>query len=357
MNMASIFRRGSDEMFGVDVSASAIKLVGLGGVKERLVLEHCAMDPLSAGCVIDGTIEKVDEAAAALQRLVKRTGAKAKKIALALPSSSVITKKIAIPAGLTPLEMEEQVDVEAKQYIPFPLEDVSLDFFDMGLSPERPGQADVLIAAARREHVQNLQDFAEAAGMVPVIVDVHSYALRLAIGRILDVQAKTTPGTLSVLYKLGAHKTSLQVLRGKDIVYERDQTVGGAQLTQKIASHYGLSAAEAESKKCVGNLGPGYEATVLAPFVATLVQELARGLQLFFNSTPYNKVNQVFLAGGGALLGGLAAAVATETQVPCSIVNPFEGMVVGAAIQRKHVLQDAPAYLGACGLALRRFFN
>ncbi len=357
MNIASIFGRGSDDLFGVDVSASGIKLVGLGGQEERLVLQHCAMEALSVGCVIDGAIEQVDEAAATLQKLVKRTGAKTKKIALALPSSSVITKKIAIPSGLTPLEMEEHVEVEAKQYIPFPLDEVSLDFFGMGASPDRQGQDDVVIAAARREHVQNLQDFAEAAGMVPVIVDIHSYALRLGIGRILDVQAKATPGTLSVLYKLGATKTSMQVLRGKDLVYERDQTIGGAQLTQKIASQYGLSAAEAESRKCLGNLGQGYETAVLAPFVATLVQELARGLQLFFNSTPYNKVNQVFLTGGGALLGGLAAAVAAETQVPCAIVNPFEGMVVGADIQRKQVLQDAPAYLGACGLALRRFFN
>ena len=149
----------------------------------------------------------------------------------------------------------------------------------------------------------------------------------------------------------------MQVLRGQDLVYERDQSVGGSQLTQKISNYYGLSLAEAESKKCQGSLAHDYEARLLIPYVDTLVQELGRALQFFFNSTQYNKVNQVLLAGGSALLPGLALAVANQVQVPCTVVNPFEGMSVGAKVDRSRVLQDAPCYLGACGLALRRLFN
>jgi len=274
-----------------------------------------------------------------------------------LPASAVITKKLTIPADLTEMDMEYQVESEAKQYIPFPIEDVSLDYYEIGPSAAIPGSVDVLIAAARRERVEALQDMLEMAGLKPVVVEVSSYATSLALGRVIDLQTKTTPGTLSVLFKLGATSTTMQVVRGQDLVYEREQSSGGAQLTQKIASYYGLSVAEAEARKCKGSLAHDYEGRILIPYVDSLVQELGRSMQFFFNSTQYNKVNQVLLAGGGALVPGLALAVAGQIQVPCTIVNPFEGMMVGSKLDRKLILQEAPAYLGACGLALRRLMK
>ncbi|MDH4483485.1 MAG: pilus assembly protein PilM [Rhodoferax sp.] len=357
IDIGAFFRKQPDNMLGIDISASGIKLVGLGGTSEKTVLEHCAIEALEAGCVVDGMIEKPDEVASALRRLVKQAGTKTKKVALALPSSAVITKKLTIPEGLPSREMEDQVEIEAKQYIPFPLEDVTLDFVEIGPSSEAFGKVEVFIAAARRERVDGIKDMLETAGLTPVVVDVSSYALQLALARVIDLQAKTTPGTLSVLFKLGASATTMQVLRGRDLVYEREQPVGGAQLTQKIASYYGLSLAEAEGKKCQGSLAHDYEIRILSPYVDGMVQELGRALQFFFNSTQYNKVNQVFLAGGTALLPGLAVAVASHVQVPCSVINPFEGMVLGSSVKRSRVLQEAPSYLGACGLALRRFFN
>ena len=357
IDLTARLRRKPDEILGIDVSASAIKLVGLGGTSARPVLEQCAKDALAQGVVVDGAIEKPDELSAALRRLVKNSGARTKNVAVALPSSAVITKKLTIPAGLPDMEMEIQVENEAAQYIPFPLEEVSLDFCDMGPSAVTPGSVDVLMAAARRERVEALQDVLESAGLKPVVVDVSSYATRLALGRVIDLQAKTAPGMLSVLFRLGATVTTMQVLRGQDLVFERDQSLGGKQLTEKISEHYGLPVAEAELKKCNGSLAHDYESRLLIPYVESLVQELVRALQFFFNSSQYNKVNQVLLAGGSALLPGLPLALSSRVQVPCVVVNPFEGMTLGASLERKRVLQEAPIYLGACGLALRRLFR
>ncbi len=357
MNIASLLRRMPEEILGIDISASAVKLVGLSGTAEKPVLEYCSKDLLPAGVVVDGSIEKSDELSVVLRRLVKQSGAKTKNVAVALPASAVITKKITIPSGLRDLDMEYQVESEARQYIPFPIEDVSLDFFELGPSAAIPGSVDVLIAAARRERVEALQDLLEVAGLKPVVVGVNSYAACMALGRVIDLQAKTTPGTLSVLFKLGATSTTMQVLRGQDLVYEREQSSGGDHLTQKIASYYGLSLSEAEARKCKGSLAHDYEGRILIPYIDGLVQELGRSLQFFFNSTQYNRVNQVFLAGGGALLPGLALSVASQIQVPCTVVNPFEGMAVGSKLDRTRVQQEAPAYLGACGLALRRLIR
>ena len=141
---------------------------------------------LEKGWIRDGNIEKLDEVADALRRLVKLSGTKTKNVAMALPPSAVITKKIVLPGGMTDQEMEMQVESEANQYIPFPLDEVSLDFCVFGPSAGSEGRIEVLIAASRREKVQDIQGLAEAAGLKPVMVDVKSYASRLAARRLIS---------------------------------------------------------------------------------------------------------------------------------------------------------------------------
>ncbi len=355
MDLKSLFKRGPEEILGIDLSSWGIKAVGLGGSAQNPVLETLASAPLAAGCIGDAGIEKMDDVANALRALLAKHRIKTKNVALALPSAAVITKKITIRADLQGLDLEDQVETEARQYIPFPLEDVRLDFCEIGPNPLRDDLADVLIAAARRERVESLQELADLADLVPVVVDVQSYALQSAMERLVNLQFQDKKDILCALFKIGASRTVLQVSRGGEIVYERDQGVGGDQLTQRIAEHYGYSPSDAEKRKQAGNLPQDYESAVLAPFVGAMVQVFERGTHLFFNSTAFNKLDQVFLAGGGALVGGLAASISSALQAPCSVVNPFEGMTLGASLRKQEGLQSAPMYLGACGLALRRF--
>ncbi|MDH5205592.1 MAG: pilus assembly protein PilM, partial [Hylemonella sp.] len=231
----------------------------------------------------------------------------------------------------------------------------SLDFCVIGPSATAEGDVDVLIAAARREKVQDIQGLAEAAGLKPVIVDVESYASRLAAARLLEGLPGAEEGAIVALFELGAMTTSMQVIRGDDVLYERDQAFGGAQLTQLIVRQYGFSLEEAESRKRSGDLPEDYESSVLRPFVESLVQEISRALQFFFTSTPHNKVDHVLLAGGAAALPGLSDAVTQQTSFPCALANPFDGMDIGSGIRLKKMTREAPSYLTACGLALRRF--
>jgi type IV pilus assembly protein PilM len=260
-----------------------------------------------------------------------------------------------LPGGLNDVELEMQVEAEANQYIPFPLDEVSLDFCVVGPSAASAGDVDVLIAAARREKVQDIQGLAEAAGLKPVIVDVESYASRLAAGRLIENLPDKGAGTIVALFEVGALTTSMQVIRDDEVLYERDQAFGGAQLTQLIVRQYGFSLEEAESKKRSGELPEDYESTVLRPFVESMVQEIGRALQFFFTSTPHNKVDYVMLAGGSAALPGLTEAVTQQTGFPCSLVNPFDGMEIGDGVRLKRMTREAPSYLTSCGLALRRF--
>ena len=356
ISLGALFSRKSAPMVGLDISSSSVKLVELGEDKAgNLVLEHCAIEPLERGWISDGNIEKFEEVAEALRRLIKKSGTKTKNVAMALPPSAVITKKIILQGGLSDLELEQQVETEANQYIPFPLEEVALDFCVIGPSVSSPGDVEVLIAASRREKVQDIQGLAEAVGLTPVIVDVESYASRLAAGRLVEQLPEGGSGLIVALFEVGAFTTSMQVLRDDEVLYDRDQAFGGAQLTQLLVRQYGFSQEEAESKKRSGELPEDYDAVVLRPFTESMVQELGRALQFFFTSTPHNKVDYIMLAGGSAALPGLTAAVTQHTSFPCSLLNPFEGMEMGDAIKLKKVTREAPSYLTACGLALRRF--
>jgi type IV pilus assembly protein PilM len=343
-------------MLGLDISSSSVKLVELGKDKAgKLVLERCAIVPLERGWIIDGNIEKFDEVADAVRLLVKKSGTKTKNVAMALPPSAVITKKITLPGGMSDQELEMQVETEANQYIPFPLDEVSLDFCIVGPSAASAGDVEVLIAASRREKVQDVQGLAEAAGLKPVIVDVESYASRLATSRLIANLPNKGVGSIVALFELGAITTSMQVIRNDEVLYDRDQAFGGAQLTQLIVRQYGFSLEEGESKKRSGDLPDDYESSVLRPFVESMVQEIARALQFFFTSTPHNKVDYVMLAGGSAALPGLTEAVTRHTTFACTLVDPFQGMELGDSVRLKKMTREAPSYLTSCGLALRRF--
>ena len=345
-------------MLGLDISSSSVKLVELSQDKAgNLVLEHCAIVPLERGWITDGNIEKFDEVAEAVRRAVKKSGTKTRNVAMALPPSAVITKKIILPGGMSDQELELQVETEANQYIPFPLDEVSLDFCIVGPSTVSSGDIEVLIAASRREKVQDIQGLAEAAGLKPVIVDVESYASRLATGRLIENLPNKGVGSIVALFEVGALTTSMQVIRNDEVLYDRDQAFGGAQLTQLIVRQYGFSLEEAESKKRNGELPEDYESSVLRPFVESMVQEIGRALQFFFTSTPHNKVDYVMLAGGSSALPGLTAAVTQHTAFACSLVNPFDGMEIGEGVRLKKMTREAPSYLTSCGLALRRFMQ
>jgi type IV pilus assembly protein PilM len=345
-------------MIGLDISSSSVKLVELsqsgGG---EFVLERFASEPFEKGWIADGQIEKFDEVADAVRRVVQKSGTRTKNVVMAMPQSAVITKKIMLPAGLREEELELQVESEANQYIPFSLDEVSLDFCVIGPSPTSAGDVEVLIAASRKDRVQDRQGLAEAAGLKPVVLDIESHASRLAMTRITQGLPNQGKDALVALFEIGADTTSLKVLRDDEMLYDRDQAFGGSQLTQLISRQYGFSFEEADQKKLSQDLPEDYESTLLAPFVDSLSQEIGRSLQYFFTSTPHHKVHYVMLAGGTATLPGLKDRVTELTGFASMVVNPFDGMKLGSAIREGKMRREAPSYLTACGLAMRRFLQ
>jgi type IV pilus assembly protein PilM len=343
-------------MIGLDISSSSVKLVELGQDESgKYVLERFASEIFEKGWIADGQIEKFEEVADAVRRVIAKSGTKTRDVVMAMPQSSVITKKIILPAGLREDELEVQVESEANQYIPFSLDEVSLDFCVIGPSPTSVGDVEVLIAASRKDRVQDRQGLAEAAGLKPVVLDVESHASRLAMARIVRALPNEGRDSLVALFEIGADTTSLKVLLDDELLYDRDQAFGGSQLTQLISRQYGFSFEEAEQKKLVSDLPDDYQSQILAPFVDSLSQEIGRALQYFFTSTPHHKVHYVMLAGGTATLPGLKDRVTELTGFASKVVNPFDNMTLGPSVRESKLYREAPSYLTACGLAMRRF--
>jgi type IV pilus assembly protein PilM len=358
VSLANIFSRQPAPMIGLDISSSSVKLVELGRNKAgHWVLERFASEQLERGWINDGNVEKFDEVADAIRKVIKKSGTKTKNVAMALPASAVITKKIVLPGGLSDAELEVQVESEANQYIPFSLDEVSLDFCVIGPNANSNGDVDVLIAASRKEKVQDRQGLAEAAGLKPVVLDVESYASRLATRRLVEQLPESSKDAMVALFEVGAMTTSMQVMKNEEVVYDRDQAFGGAQLTQLIVRQYGFSPEEAESKKRSGELPEDYDSAVLRPFVDNMAQEIGRALQFFFTSTPHNRVDHVLLAGGSSSLPGLTEAVTAQTSFACQVLNPFDGMELASGLRENKLRREAPSYLSACGLAMRRFMQ
>src|SRR5690242_1396153 len=343
-------------LIGADVSSTALKLVELSEAgKGAYRLERYAIEPLPKDVVTDGNIANLDQVADALRRAHKRVGSRNRNIALALPAAMVITKKIIVPAGQTEEELELQVETEANQYIPFALDEVNLDFQTLGPAPNNPDEVEVLIAASRKEKVEDRVAVAEAAGLKARVMDVESYATQEAFRLIAPSLPANGRDQNIALVDIGAHVMHFYVLRNNQMLFSRDQAFGGNQLTQDIQRAFNLSAEEAESARKNQGLPENYDHDVLQPFMESLALEATRALQFFFTSTSYNQVDQIVIAGGCALLPGLDELIAKRAGVATIVANPFATMQTSERVRPGQLGQAAPVLMIATGLAMRSF--
>ena len=351
-----IFRPKAPPLFGMDISSSAVKMVELADAgKGAQRIERYAIEPLPKDSVIDGNIANLEAVADAVRRAWKKLATRTKNVAMALPTAAVITKKIICPAGLREDDLALQVESEANQYIPFALEEVNLDFQVVGPAPSSTEEVEVLIAASRKEKVEDRVAVAEAAGLKATVMDVESYAMQTAFELVRQQLPNEGRDQNVAVVDIGASVMNITVLRNDQSVYTREQAFGGNQLTQDIARHYGLSIEEAENAKRAGGLPDSYDGEVMRPFMENAALEIQRALQFFFTSTQYSSVEHILLTGGTSTLTAFDDIVSSRTRINAMVANPFAGMQMSPRIQQKKLIADAPALMIACGLAMRRF--
>lgn len=353
--MVGLFGKKSSAVLGVDISSSSVKLLELSKQGDRYKVESYAVEPLPANAVVEKNITDVEAVGEVLKRVASKSRTSVKQVAVAVSGSAVITKVIQMNGGLNEFEMEDQIALEADQYIPYPLDEVAIDFEVQGPSETNPDQVDVLLAACRKENVDIREDALEIASLNTKIVDVEAYALERAYALVESQLDSQGEDLVVAVVDIGATMTTLSVLAEGKTVYTREQIFGGRQLTEEIQRRYGLSVEEAGLAKKQGGLPDDYDSEVLTPFREAVVQQITRALQFFFGASQYNAVDYVVLAGGTASIQGLTEMVEEKTGTPTLVANPFAEMAVGSRVNASALSSDAPSLMIACGLAMRSF--
>jgi type IV pilus assembly protein PilM len=349
-----LFTPKAPVLIGVDISSTAVKLLQLSQTGGRYRVEHYAVEPLPPNAVVEKGIVEVEAVGDAIRRALARSGAKTRAAAAAVAGSAVITKIVPMQADLSEEDMEAQIQVEANQYIPYPIEEVSLDFEVLGPVKDNPDMVNVLLAASRTENVDLRIAALDLGGLAAKTMDVEAFAMENAFQLVAD-QVSVPKDAVVAVIDVGATMTTLIVLRNQRTIYSREQVFGGKQLTDEVMRRYGLSYEEAGLAKRQGGLPESYEIEVLEPFKEAMVQQISRLLQFFFAGSEYSRVDQIVLAGGCASITGVADMVEEQLGVPCVVANPLANMSLSSRVQAQTLAQDAPALMIACGLAMRSF--
>lgn len=353
--MLGLLGKKARSLVGIDISSTSVKLIELSRAGGRFKVQAYAVEPLPVGAVVERNIAEPEGVGQALARALVKSGSTARHASVAVAGSAVITKTIELQAGLSDDEMEIQVKVEADQYIPYPLEEVAIDFEVQGMSLRSPDRVEVLLAACRKESVEVREAALALAGLAARVVDIEAFALERACALLTPHVASDQGTPVVALVDIGATTTMLSVLRSGRIIYTREQLFGGRQLTEAIQRRYGLSVEEAELAKKQGGLPDDYPGEVLQSFMEAVAQQISRSLQFFFAAGQFHKVDCILLAGGTASLSGLDHLVQQRLATATLLTNPFADMVISSRIDANALASDAPALMIACGLALRGF--
>lgn len=354
MGALDFLSKKNKPIIGLDISSTTVKLLEISKQGSGYRVEHYAVKPLPPNAVVEKNINEPEVVSQVLKSLVQSTRSKTKDAAVAVSGSSVITKLVEMPGDLSEEQMETYISTEADQYIPYPLEEVALDFDIVGQSAKNPDQVEVLLAACRSENVETRVLVLEEAGLNAKVVDVEAYTVERAFGLVRE-QFEDQDEQVVAILDIGATMTTLSVLVDGKTIYTREQLFGGKQLTEEIQRRYGLSAEEAGLAKKQGGLPDDYETEVLEPFKDAVVQQVTRSLQFFFSSSQYNDVDRIVLAGGVASLEGLSTIIEEKLGTPASVADPFADMSIASRVNTAALVNDAPSLMIAAGLALRGF--
>ena len=365
----ALFKR-KEPMLGVDISPSAVKVVELSRSGSRFRVEAFAIEPLGEGMMEDRNPLDPEAVGEVIKRACRNAGSRTRRAAVAVPTSSVINRTVPMPAEFKENDIETNISIEAAQYIPYPIEEIYLDFQAKGPSRVSAEQQDVLLVATRKENVDTREAALKEAGLIPTVVDVEAYALENAFRLVMDSLSRSSGAgdgislakardSLTALVDIGASITNLYILQEDQIIFSREQGFGCDQLTLRIAESYGLSREQAERAKRTQQVADDYAETLLDPFKQTLAEQIGHALQFFFSSDHFVSgrytVDNLVLIGGGAMLPGLDRVVADVLGIATMMGNPFRNMGSAARVNSSALLRDAPLLAVAGGLALRSF--
>ncbi len=351
MNLGNLFSKKKG-VIGVDIGSSSIKMVELKETKKGYQLANYSIVHIPSEVIVDGAIMDPGTVVDAIKTMLSSKKIKTKDVAISVSGHSVIIKKITLPA-MTEAELEDSIQWEAEQYIPFPISDVNMDFHILEMAAGQP-QMDVLIVAVKKDMINDYTAVMAEAGLNPVVVDVDSFALE----NMFCINNDIAPEETVALVNMGANVTNINILKGGTSTLTRDVSVGGRQITIEIQKHFGVSYEDAELLKCGGEVA-GVDATGIEDIIKaasnSLITEVQRSFDFYLSTAHEGHIDKAYLSGGSSKISGIAESISERTGIPTAMVDPFLRIGYNPKTIDPDVLsKDAPFLCVGVGLAIRR---
>jgi len=351
----NLWKKKTTMMVGIDIGSHAVKAVLLSQGSDGYILEDYAIEPMTRGAVIDREIQDIEAVGSVIAKIRQNISMKAKDAAAAVSGQTVITKIIYMDVALSEYELASQIEIEADSLIPYPLDEVSLDFETLDINESDPSKVNVLLSAARTESIEARVAALESGNFNAKVIDVESYAVSRSHDLCLSQLPDDAVDKMVAIVDIGATMTLFSATKAGKHVYSRDQMFGGEQYTRSIVSYYNKSFEDAEAAKITNDLPPNYTFEVLAPFHTILMQQIRRAIQMFLTSSGVDKVDYLIISGGSAAIEGVDKLLTDELGIHTIIANPFGNMEISATINEEDIIKVAPQLMVATGLALRSF--
>jgi type IV pilus assembly protein PilM len=353
--LENLWKKKTTMMVGIDIGSHAVKAVLLSQGSNGYILEDFAVEPMTRGSVVDREIQDIEAVGSVIAKIRQKISMKAKDAAAAVSGQTVITKIIYMDVALNEEELASQIEIEADSLIPYPLDEVSLDFESLDVNESDPSKVNVLLSAARTESIEARVAALELGDFNTKVIDVESYAVSRSYDLCLSQLPEDAIDKTVAIVDIGATMTLFTATKAGNHIYSRDQIFGGEQYTRSIVSYYNKSFEEAEEAKITHDLPPNYTFEVLAPFHTVLMQQIRRAIQMFLTSSGADKVDYLLISGGTASIEGLEKLLTDELGVHTIIANPFNNMELAKSINADELNKIAPQFMVATGLALRSF--
>src|ERR1051325_6830971 len=312
---------------GLDVGSSSIKMVELEGKADSLSLVNLGFENLPSDTIIDSQIMELNTVSDVIRNLCVNPGVNAENVVTGVSGHSVILKNIVLPP-MSREELEESIDWHAEEHIPYDLADVSLDY---QVTAESAESTNVLIAACKRERIDNIKQTIQLAGKTPVVIYVDTFALQ----NCYEVNYEPTDDDVVTLLNIGASTMNVNIVKGTRSLFTRDITVGGSQFTDVLQRSLGLNFQQAEAvKRGVADAVEGIEEKSIEPLMNNVTEIVAMEIQKTFDfyraTTEDNEtqVQKILISGGGSKLNGLAQELSERLELPVEVLDPFRNIKV-----------------------------
>jgi|TARA_B100001964_G_scaffold213781_2_gene250917 type IV pilus assembly protein PilM len=338
---------------GLDVGSSAVKAVEVTSSRSSRQVTWVGSEPVPPDAIVDGAILDGASVADAISRLFEAGRVKTKDVIASLSGSAVIVKKITLPL-MTDSELGESIHWEAEQYIPFDIQDVTLDYQVVEGDSEGAarGTMDVLLVAAKKEKIADYSGVIAQAGRNPVVVDVDAFALQNAY----EVNYGIEPGLVVVLMNAGASAINVNILNGEQSVFTRDISIGGNDYTEALQKELSLPFENADMLKCgVPIEGLTFDEAIpaLAAVTDNVMLEVQKTFDFFKATAASDQIDQIVLSGGTAQIDGLADTMADRFGTQVEMFDPFRQLQLDNK-KTGDVADLASTAAVAVGLALRQ---